>query len=390
MKAKMKKLDLIQMERRCAMPTAQFKREPGFQVFSSKTGVHLFKDNGADILAVAHLDTVQSTDHFYELFVGGQRWVLNPKLDDRLGVYVILDYLPLYGLNYDILLTEGEETGRSTAGDFVPPEGKQYNWMFQFDRMGEDVVMYDYSCIELRGYLERHTFKVGIGSFSDICKLEELGCKGFNVGVGYENYHSLWAIANLAILKRQILRFLSFYVEMHGIRLPHEKRVWSGRQYTGYGEEWGEWDAATKSYKRGGNHHKKHRWEGNKLVEDKSVQTQKSIEDTQPIVQAESEKTTEIEIDPKTKLYKCPSCHKPVQSISWYRGMWLCRECLMDSVDRVEPESESGHSYRVGVCAACNGEELLLEFFHGSWYCQDCFAFAKRVIEQGDIHPPEV
>ena len=41
-------------------------------------------------------------------------------LDDRLGAYIILDLLPKLGINVDVLLTVGEEQGRSTANFFAP------------------------------------------------------------------------------------------------------------------------------------------------------------------------------------------------------------------------------------------------------------------------------
>ncbi len=47
------------------------------------------------------------------------------------------------GINVDVLLTTGEEMGQSSAAYFDPGE-KKYNWMFQFDRGGTDVVTYDY------------------------------------------------------------------------------------------------------------------------------------------------------------------------------------------------------------------------------------------------------
>ena len=382
MKTKMRRLNLSQMQARCFATTPSFKSEPGFQVFSSATGVHLFKDNGASVLAVAHLDSVQSSNHFYELFVGGQRWVLNPKLDDRLGVYVILDYLPSYGLNYDILLTEGEESGRSTAGDFNPPEGKTYNWMFQFDRMGEDVVTYDYRCKELEEHLERHGFKTALGSFSDICKLESLGCKGFNVGCGYENYHSLWAIANLGILKRQLLRFLSFYWEMHNLHLPHTEKKWSGHvgaEMGGYGGYRAGWEGP-----RGGNHRKRgkhYRWDKDKkaLIEFDSPE-----EPTQPPLSQEATQPVETVEAKEKKLSECDLCNQESTSLTYIMGCWFCDECVK------EIEDPDGTGSRIGECHAClsPGEEL--KSYRGSWYCPVCLAWAVHVCEgKGDVVAPE-
>src|ERR1700754_3651831 len=94
---------------------------------------YIYKDNGAKILAVAHLDTVQSVDAnwtFDSAVLGSnqakQEYIWNAQLDDRLGVYTILDLLPsiLGDDAYDILLTTDEESGATTAEWFDPPEGK--------------------------------------------------------------------------------------------------------------------------------------------------------------------------------------------------------------------------------------------------------------------------
>ncbi|MCP6726064.1 hypothetical protein NL526_28810, partial [Klebsiella pneumoniae] len=65
--------------------------------------------------------------------------------DDRLGLYYIMEILPSLGINVDVLLTTDEEIGQSSASEFKKAEGKQYNWMFMFDRHGYgNVVMYQY------------------------------------------------------------------------------------------------------------------------------------------------------------------------------------------------------------------------------------------------------
>jgi hypothetical protein len=67
--------------------------------------------------------------------------VFNVKLDDRLGVYTCL-IICGRGLKFDVLLTEDEEIGQSTAS--FSETNKDYNWMFQFDRQGVQTVMYQY------------------------------------------------------------------------------------------------------------------------------------------------------------------------------------------------------------------------------------------------------
>jgi len=148
----------------------------------------------------------------------GELRVYSPVLDDRLGVYIITDVLPKLGLKYDILLTDDEEIGQSTA-QFFSTE-KKYNWMFQFDRKGNDAVVYDYDTIDWKDAVKTH-FKLGIGSFSDICELEHLGCCGINIGTCYDDYHSKLAYANLTQLEVQIKAFAKFYHQFKDVHFAY-------------------------------------------------------------------------------------------------------------------------------------------------------------------------
>jgi len=116
----------------------------GFSHATEDNRKFYFMDNEADILAVAHLDTVQQTVKFSMDKKNGL--IHSPQLDDRLGAYIILEHL-LRDMNYDVLLTIDEEKGRSTARSFN--NGKKYNWMFSFDRRGTDAVMYQYESPEM-------------------------------------------------------------------------------------------------------------------------------------------------------------------------------------------------------------------------------------------------
>lgn len=50
-----------------------------------------------------------------------------------------------------------------------------------------------------------------MGSYSDICMLDYLGCAGLNWGVGYEDYHSPRSHAWLDDTFRMVARFVKFY-----------------------------------------------------------------------------------------------------------------------------------------------------------------------------------
>jgi hypothetical protein len=193
---------------------------------------YLFRDHGSRVLAVAHLDTVgahwERTANFVETESG--LVVFSRALDDRLGAYVILELLPALGLQYDTLLTVGEESGCSTA-QFFEPE-KEYDWIIEFDRGGTDVVLYEYEDAATVALVKDAGARVGIGSFSDICYLEHLGVKGFNWGVGYRDYHGHRAHAYLEDTFDMVDRYIDFHLANEGDTLPHfrtSRRSWWDR-----------------------------------------------------------------------------------------------------------------------------------------------------------------
>lgn len=174
------------------------------------------------VLAVAHTDYVlYRTPHIsYD-----KRYVKCPQLDDRLGVWLILDYLKNIVQEkapFDILLTDFEEKGNSTAQHFNTDEGKTYNWMFQFDRRGTDVVMYEYETPELKKIIENYGFEVGRGSFTDLCYLSQLNCAGFNIGTGYHGEHSTSCYADLRETFGNAEKFLHFYMENYNVKFNHD------------------------------------------------------------------------------------------------------------------------------------------------------------------------
>jgi len=224
-----------QMKKWFSLPVDKFDEYiPRVDVKDS--GYLYYKDNGSDVLAVAHLDSVQKPEH---LFIT-DKYIFSPVLDDRLGVYIIMDLLPKLGINVDILFTNGEETGFSTAELFKPD--KKYNWMVEFDRMGDDVVMYDYETENYKEKIKEFFPKTSWGSFSDISYLEHLGCFGFNIGVGYQDYHQINAYADISMLLKNVRNFSKFYKKYKNVKLEHTERAekYDGH-YNDYNYEYGCW-----------------------------------------------------------------------------------------------------------------------------------------------------
>lgn len=200
-----------------------------------------FIDNGGDILIVAHTDSVVG-----RTWVKADKHVIaSPALDNRIGVWLALCELPRYGIKADVLLTEGEETGQSTAWYFRTT--KKYNWIAEFDRMGFDCALYQFGSPETREMAMSAGYTPVRGSFTDICSLEHLGTKAFNFGVCYRDYHSEHAHIFTAELQVAIEMFLYFH-EMYGdLVMPHTPAPkGTGKWSTGLSSRgwnsWEDWD----------------------------------------------------------------------------------------------------------------------------------------------------
>lgn len=204
----------------------RWTRQPG----NMPEDYYHFRDNGSRVLAVAHLDTVTNAKGRVPLLADTQDgpFIRSGALDDRLGAYVILHLLPAAGITCDWLLTVGEESCSSTAEHFTPP--KDYDHVIEFDRMGTDVVMYQYEDAATQELVEAAGAEPGLGSFSDIAVLEQLGVKCFNWGVGYRgNYHSANGYAFLNDTFAMAARYLRFHEQNAGTRLLHNPYSRYGR-----------------------------------------------------------------------------------------------------------------------------------------------------------------
>lgn len=206
---KSKMIDIKLLKKRCHQSIFQ-----GEYVYTLD-GPYVFIDNGADILAVAHLDTVLNP----LMFISYPGFVVSPVLDDRLGVHIILDVLPKLDLKYDILLTTGEEHCNSTAQHFVAP--RQYKWMFEFDRRGTDVVLYQYENGKTIDAVQSVGAVIGLGSYTDLVDLDHLGCTGFNWGCAYNLEHTYRCYVDLESCKYMIGLFVDFYWEYRDTVFKH-------------------------------------------------------------------------------------------------------------------------------------------------------------------------
>lgn len=182
-------------------------------------------------LVVCHADTVLES-RVYK-FDDNSGVVVSSELDDRLGIAVMLCLL-LDGIDVSCLVCDNEETGRTTATQFVRETKLQPVWLTEFDRRGIDVVCYDYETPILVSMLQHCGFDVGKGSFSDISSMESLEVIGFNVGVGYHREHSLKCHANLNHTLQQVDTWLTWYNWLSSVHLAHEERTWGRSSFGKY------------------------------------------------------------------------------------------------------------------------------------------------------------
>lgn len=229
------------LKRVCEMHETEFRDRYGMQFTlcdqKAPSNFYLFKDNGSDVLAVAHLDTVMEharrTANFVDTEAGPI--IYSGALDDRLGAYIILELLPKLGITHDILLTVGEESGNSTAEFFTTT--KEYNWMIEFDRGGTDVVLYQYENKEMKDLVRDSGARVGDGIFSDISYMEHLGIKGINWGVGYRDYHGPRSHAYLDDTFSMVQKYRRFHEANKMFYYPHEPTKYG--RWGGSGSRWG-------------------------------------------------------------------------------------------------------------------------------------------------------
>lgn len=205
-------LNMEIMQEICALPEKKFSK------YAKPIGKYWFKDNGSNILAVGHLDTVQPFTHFDVVHFPGKPTLFTPVCDDRIGVYVILSLLPAMGIVTDILLTTDEESHNSSAKDFKTE--KKYNWIVEFDREETDAVHYQYTDPDWLKAWRDAGFTVTRGMSSDIAYMENLGVCAMNVGTGYRRGHEVEAYCLLNDLVKNVRKFYGFWTANKDVVFP--------------------------------------------------------------------------------------------------------------------------------------------------------------------------
>ncbi len=212
----------------------------GYTLIESSAPAHL----RLPLLGVAHLDYVAAhikggTVGNSVRCVGGGR-VVGSALDDRLGVWGLRVGLPdaLAGgrkgasVPYDILLTEDEESGSSTARDFYR-DGRLsgYKWVFSLDRAGADCAYYGFTDRAWLAALRADGWDTSVGSYSCIGEFELGKVCGINFGVGYYGQHTADCYCEYDNVRWQLQRVAHFIKRWGRTEFSHVPVV----------NKWGDW-----------------------------------------------------------------------------------------------------------------------------------------------------
>lgn len=354
-------------------------------VYNKDVGYYIYVQRGAKILAVAHLDKAAGSND-RRLFRYGlhetknQHFVFNGNLDDRLGAYVICEVFSQLGIEVDLLLTTNEESGGTTASYFLPPEGKEYNWIIEFDRHDVAAVMYQYHSGEWANAVKKHT-TVDFGSFSDISVLDSLGVKAVNWGTAYYREHTREHYAVLDELEQSINRFKAFYDEYKDTKFIHDPNDVPETNY------WGSWADESYWYKRFENTTTERcdlcSTKVNKLLKWSDTSTGEFLQVCKPCWFLNNGYDPSAKIDVSTGAAECDWCTKALDKRYWqpYKildgGDWICASCwflyngiypeALNDVPRLPaPKYET-------VCDVCGKQVAYIILQDDKDMCYSCF-----------------
>jgi hypothetical protein len=170
--------------------------------------------NGGTVLLVAHIDTVLPP---CKPRVKKKR-IKAIGLDDRLGVYMAIKLMENLSGLVDVLITDDEEIGLSSAELMTKEELFKYNVIIGLDRRGTDFVSYGMADKDLiNAYKEYADY--GFGSFSDIAYLEDsASCGCINVGIGYYKAHEKDSYAKIAETRKAYSDVMNFIIKYKNVK----------------------------------------------------------------------------------------------------------------------------------------------------------------------------
>jgi len=202
--------------------------------------------SGGKILLVAHVDTVLKP---VKPRIKKKR-IKGRGLDDRLGIYMAMTILEEHPEIVDVLITDDEEIGMSTAS-LVPTEDlANYNCIIELDRGGDDFVHYGLAGPDLVYAYEEYADK-GFGMASDIMHLNKPNCGCINVGIGYYKAHaknSYCKTEEFIQSYHNVMDFIEKYQDVHfEACVPPKRYSYAKNKYfTEYYESYEDWETMDK------------------------------------------------------------------------------------------------------------------------------------------------
>lgn len=168
---------------------------------------YIMAEGEIPICLIAHMDTV-GDNHAYPpdmtLYDPDQdifHVVSGCTLDDRLGIYIILNILSV-GYKPSIIFTDLEECGGIGAKELVkkfPICPFKINFMIELDRQGyNDAVYYTCGNKEFQEYINSFGFETQIGTFTDCLVIGEAwDIAAVNLSCGYNWEHTIYEYAHM-------------------------------------------------------------------------------------------------------------------------------------------------------------------------------------------------
>lgn len=218
----MKKIDYREITRYCTMTLPEIEQLLDWSVHIDGLllGGRFARSGPAKILAIAHVDFIGSG----VVHKANRREIVCSALDDRLGVYLALNMEGITGIPLDVILTDGEESGQSTARYISDAHLEKYNWIVEFDRMNLEPVTYGFDCMV--PHLESLFARVGFGSYTDIVELENKSPVGaYNHGIGYQRQHSENCSVKVADVRQSIANFVTVYERLGDTKIEHDPYI---------------------------------------------------------------------------------------------------------------------------------------------------------------------
>ena len=203
---------------------------------------------------------------------------------------------------------------------------------------------------------------MGWGSYSDIAELDTQGCKAFNFGCGYEDYHTRRSFFSLNVFKSQVKKFMGFYWRYKNTNMAHDVKDdgWWGSG--GYGLN--SVSVNGKSYSYDGNDIDYKKWNDDYYADhqDRSVGNRGgdecSVEGKDKYLQAKK--------FGEGCVY-CGNSRSDIHLFTYHSGYKICSECARE----IGWDSESVDA-AITRAKRRNSEIAHPALKHGDTYCMDC------------------